>query len=215
MGWFGGKVFQGMEWVGEGVVSVLGLDDSRFQGNRLFTIPILSPPFEPINVFLSSADVLDGMTEEEMAAAVAVQEQRQEEYRQMGFTVAKVGEETEEDLLRENDEAFKNLSYGMIAGSAVDQVRSTQIAFVEDVEVAVVTTEPSAGSVNVSYGHIEKKQPPTKQNESSPDQTDSQEQEQQKEQLETNLQENLEMPQDDVHASTVDTAASEDLAHGV
>ena len=48
-------IFRGMEWVGEGVVSVLGLDNSRFQ------------------------DVLDGMTEEEMEIARAVQRQREQE----------------------------------------------------------------------------------------------------------------------------------------
>lgn len=49
------------ENVGEGVVSVLGLDDSHFQ------------------------DVLDGMTEEEMNRAIAVHAERQEEYRQAGL----------------------------------------------------------------------------------------------------------------------------------
>mmetsp|Transcript_3186 Transcript_3186/g.4978 ORF Transcript_3186/g.4978 Transcript_3186/m.4978 type:complete len:235 (+) Transcript_3186:74-778(+) len=59
--WFGGKVLDIAEYIGEGVVSVLGIDDSMFQ------------------------DVLDEMSEEEMAAAVAVNAQREEEYRRAGM----------------------------------------------------------------------------------------------------------------------------------
>lgn len=105
MSWFGCKVFAGMEWVGEGVVSLLGLDESRFQ------------------------DVLDGMDEDEMAAARAVNAKRQEEYRQMGII-------TEPDVISNayftdttdctsnaamaarfgvDEETFANVSFGMIA----------------------------------------------------------------------------------------------------
>ena len=54
--WFGKKVFDAIETVGEGVVSVLGLDDSHYQ------------------------DVLDGMTEEEMEVAERINREREEEY---------------------------------------------------------------------------------------------------------------------------------------
>lgn len=54
--WFGLAVLSGMERVGEAVVSVLGLDESRYQ------------------------DVLDNMTEEEMDQARRVQEEREAEY---------------------------------------------------------------------------------------------------------------------------------------
>ncbi len=59
--WLGSKVADGVDWVGEGVASVIGLDDSRFQ------------------------DVLDNMTEEEMAAAEAVNKEREQEYRDHGL----------------------------------------------------------------------------------------------------------------------------------
>mmetsp|Transcript_124432 Transcript_124432/g.244051 ORF Transcript_124432/g.244051 Transcript_124432/m.244051 type:complete len:216 (+) Transcript_124432:112-759(+) len=59
--WLGGKVLDIAERVGEGVVSFLGLDDSHFQ------------------------DVLDNMTEEEIAAAVEVNNQRNDEYRRAGL----------------------------------------------------------------------------------------------------------------------------------
>lgn len=49
-------IFAGIEYVGEAVVSVLGLDDSRYQ------------------------DVLDNMTEEEMEHARQVHEEREREY---------------------------------------------------------------------------------------------------------------------------------------
>lgn len=54
---FGWKVFQGIETVGESVVSFLGLDDSYFQ------------------------EVLDNMTEEEKKNAVKIHQQREEEYK--------------------------------------------------------------------------------------------------------------------------------------
>ena len=54
--WFGRTLFYGMEQVGEAFVAVLGLDDSRYQ------------------------DVLDGMSEEEMTIAVAINKEREEEY---------------------------------------------------------------------------------------------------------------------------------------
>ena len=57
MSWFGKKVFDTIEYVGEGVVSVLGLDDSRYQ------------------------DVLDNMTEDEMARAQQVNAEREVESR--------------------------------------------------------------------------------------------------------------------------------------
>mmetsp|Transcript_7669 Transcript_7669/g.10589 ORF Transcript_7669/g.10589 Transcript_7669/m.10589 type:complete len:197 (-) Transcript_7669:116-706(-) len=55
--WLGSKALQIMESVGEVVISILGLEDSRFQ------------------------DVLDGMTEEEMERAEQINQQREEEYR--------------------------------------------------------------------------------------------------------------------------------------
>lgn len=55
--WLGGKLFEGIEWVGETVVSVLGLDDSRYQ------------------------DILDNMTPREMQIAENIHAQREEEYR--------------------------------------------------------------------------------------------------------------------------------------
>ncbi len=54
--WFGKKIFDTVEAIGEGVVSVLGLDDSRYQ------------------------DVLDGMTEEEMEIAERINREREQEY---------------------------------------------------------------------------------------------------------------------------------------
>lgn len=55
--WLGTKIFDGIEKVGEAVVSVLGLDDSRYQ------------------------DVLETMTPREMQAAERVHMEREEEYR--------------------------------------------------------------------------------------------------------------------------------------
>lgn len=54
--WFGLKVFAGIEYVGETVVSVLGLDDSHYQ------------------------EMLDNMTEREMEVAQQVHEEREKEY---------------------------------------------------------------------------------------------------------------------------------------
>lgn len=57
MNWFGSQVFQTIEYIGEGVVSVLGLDESRYQ------------------------DVLDNMTETELQHAQQVHEEREAENR--------------------------------------------------------------------------------------------------------------------------------------
>jgi hypothetical protein len=57
MEWFATTIFHGMEYVGETFVSILGLDDSKFQ------------------------DVLDGMSAEEMKIAEDINETREQEYR--------------------------------------------------------------------------------------------------------------------------------------
>lgn len=63
LSWVGTKVAETVDYVGEGVVSVLGLDDSRFQ------------------------DVIDNMTEEEREHAEAVHAERQQEYRDAGILI--------------------------------------------------------------------------------------------------------------------------------
>lgn len=56
--WIGGKILSGMEYIGEGVADVLGLDDSHFQY------------------------VLDGMDEEDWEIAIAVANKRKREQQQ-------------------------------------------------------------------------------------------------------------------------------------
>jgi hypothetical protein len=59
--WMGHKIATGVDRVGEAVVSVIGIDDSMFQ------------------------DVLDNMTDEQMEAAIALNEEREKEYRDAGI----------------------------------------------------------------------------------------------------------------------------------
>eukprot|EP01034_Spumella_vulgaris_P028995 gene28995-35962_t len=57
----GHKIAAGVDRVGEAVASVIGVDDSMFQ------------------------DVIDNMTDEQMEAAIAVNEEREKEYRDAGI----------------------------------------------------------------------------------------------------------------------------------
>ena len=106
MTWFGKQVFDSIEYVGEGVVSFLGLDDSRYQ------------------------DVLDNMTEEEMNTARQVHEEREAENRLLQLT--QQSQQETEDL----EQAPSSTSPVEVELVAVEEIsEETEVVQVSDIKV--------------------------------------------------------------------------------
>lgn len=84
MNWFGQKVFDAVEYIGEGVVSVLGKEKPCDTLIAKFPLILLHSKGLDESRY---QDVLDGMTEEEMARAQQVHEEREAENRLYQLTL--------------------------------------------------------------------------------------------------------------------------------
>ena len=128
MTWFGKQVFDSIEYVGEGVVSFLGLDDSRYQ------------------------DVLDNMTEEEMNTARQVHEEREAENRLLQLT--QQSQQETEDL----EQAPSSTSPVEVELVAVEEIsEETEVVQVSDIKVEenVSSTNTSTSPVQSTVLPVE------------------------------------------------------------